>query len=294
MRRCAYGDRIIEESSFQDTFLQWIYGHAVGRLLMRPLTRPKCSKLAGRLMDSRFSRLFVRPFVCRNHISLGECEKQNFDSYNDFFTRKLKEGVRPVPDGPEKLVSPWDARLSVVPAFSDGRFLIKQTDYTLAQLLQDEKLAPRFAGGWIFVFRLSVEDYHRYIYVDDGIRSSVRRIDGVLHTVNPAANDHVPIYKENSREYVVQRSRHFGTILQMEVGAMMVGKIQNERETESGIHVQRGEEKGYFAFGGSTIVLLVQKGKVIPDSRILCHSRQGVETRVRQGQTVGRSCDLEG
>ena len=112
------------------------------------------------------------------------------------------------------------------------------------------------------------------------------RIPGVYHTVNPVANDEVPVYKENTREYSLLRTENFGTVLQMEVGALLVGKIVNHRR---GNVVRRGQEKGMFAFGGSTILLMTQKGKVSPDRDLMEYSRQGIETMVRQGETVGRA-----
>ena len=134
------------------------------------------------------------------------------------------------------------------------------------------------------MFRLCVEDYHRYIYVDNGRASEPVRIPGVLHTVNPVANDHFPVYKENTREYCVIRSEHFGRLLQMEVGAMLVGEIRNH---ERGRQVRRGWEKGRFAFGGSTVILMTEKGAALPDGDILENSRFGLETKVRLGERVG-------
>ena len=102
--------------------------------------------------------------------------------------------------------------------------------------------------------------------------------------MNPVANDVYPIYKENTREYSLLRSRHFGTVLMMEVGALMVGKIENHSESSS---VKRGQERGNFAFGGSTIILMIQKDKVLPDQDILKNSRRGIETRVHLGEKTG-------
>ena len=150
--------------------------------------------------------------------------------------------------------------------------------------LKNEGLAKRYAGGYAWVFRLCVENYHRYIYVDDGVKSENVKIPGVLHTVNPVANDSFPIYKENAREFSLLCSENFGTILMMEVGAMMVGKIENRHQAA---RVRRGQEKGNFAFGGSTIILLTQKGKAMPDPDIWENSLNGIETKVRLGESVG-------
>ena len=114
------------------------------------------------------------------------------------------------------------------------------------------------------------------------------RIPGVFHTVNPVANDVFPVYKENTREYSLLRTENFGTVLQMEVGALLVGKIENHRQ---GRVFRRGQEKGAFAFGGSTILLMTQKGRVYPDQDLLEYSRRGIEVSVRQGEAVGRAHD---
>lgn len=157
-------------------------------------------------------------------------------------------------------ISPCDAKLTVYPIGKESRFCIKHTSYTVEELLKNKKTAAKYEGGYAWVFRLSVEDYHRYCYVASGVKSRNVRIPGVFHTVNPVANDVYPIYKENTREYSLLKTEEFGTILMMEVGALMVGKIENRHEERE---VKRGEEKGNFAFGGSTIILLTQKIKYV-------------------------------
>lgn len=297
MRLCAYPyrkqgknhpklDLIREENDLQDRFLHMMYSHAAGRAAMQPLVQSFVSRAAGCFLDSRLSVPLVAPFVKKNHISLKECTAKQFISFNDFFVRKLKMDARPFFNAPQDFISPCDARLTVYPIHENGKFEIKNTEYTLEQLLRDRKLAKRYEGGTLFLFRLSVDDYHRYLFVDDGVCSTERRIEGVLHTVNPAANDFCPIYKENTRTYTLLQSANFGTLLQMEVGAMMVGKIVNEN-AGAARRVQRGEEKGCFAFGGSTVIVLAQKGSAVPEKRIWNYSRLGIETRVRQGETVG-------
>ena len=109
----------------------------------------------------------------------------------------------------------------------------------------------------------------------------------MLHTVNPIANDRYPIYKENAREYSVLHSENFGDILMMEVGALLVGRIVNHHQRA---RVTRGEEKGYFQFGGSTVVLLLEAGTAKIDDDILENSRANIETVVRMGEKIGEAC----
>lgn len=274
-----------EETSGQDKLLAWIYGHAFTRLLMKPLVSPALSKLGGRLLDSRLSALAVPRFVRKNQIDLDEYEEQKFRSYNAFFTRRIRAGLRPIDSDEEVFISPCDGKASVYPIDALCRFVIKHTPYTVEQLVRNKRLAAYYEGGYAIVLRLTVDDYHRYCYVDNGEKSGQIHIPGVLHTVNPAANDVLPIYKMNAREYCLLRTEHFGTVLMMEVGALMVGRINNYHQR---CQVKKGQEKGRFEFGGSTIVLLTQKGKVKVDEDILRNTEEGYETIVKMGEKIGK------
>lgn len=278
--------RLVREDSGLDRLTGILYDHALGRILLRPLVSPAVSKLSGALLDSGISKALIPSFIEKNHIDMKDYEKKEYVSFNDFFTRRLAPGVRPVRKEPEVFVSPCDSRLSVCKIEKDNVFYIKNSRYTVQSLLRNRKLAERFGGGYVWVFRLCVDDYHRYIYVDGGKVSGTVRIPGVFHTVNPIANARLPVYKENTREYSLLYSENFGTVLQMEVGAMLVGKIENH---PVGKTVRRGQEKGNFAYGGSTVILMTRKGAVEPEENILKNSAENVETRVRLGDKVGIS-----
>lgn len=253
----------IDGTTGQDHLLEVIYGHALTRMLLRPFLSPAVSDICGKFLSTRLSRRIIHSFVKKNHIDLGIYEKQEFNSYNAFFTRKIKAEQRPINEQKNILISPSDGKVTAYPITQKGRFWIKHTQYSAAQLLKDERLAERYMGGWIYVIRLTVDDYHRYCYVADGRKSRQRKIRGVLHTVNPVANDYYPIYKMNSREYCLLKTKELGTILLMEVGALMVGKINNHEEDSA--QVKRGDEKGMFEFGGSTIVVMTEPGMAEPD-----------------------------
>lgn len=270
--------------SFQDSFLSWMYRHKIGRMLLAPLISPFFSKIGGWFLGTRLSALFVKPFVRLAQIDLSDCPQKKFASFNDFFTRTLTPDARPVEMDPNLFISPCDARLTVYPITEEGYVTIKQTPYTAEALLKNAALARRYHGGTMWVFRLCVDDYHRYIYPVSGQKSANKKIPGIFHTVNPIANDYYPIYKENTREYCLIRTPAFGTVLMMEVGALLVGKIHNYHPAAS---VIRGQEKGRFEFGGSTIVLMTEKGNVTPDVRFLQNSAGGVETKVRLGEKIG-------
>lgn len=274
------------EDSAQDRLAAALYGHAAGRVLLRLLVSPAFSALGGRFLDSGFSRALIPSFIKSHGIRMEDFEKRKYISYNDFFKRRLAPGARRVEERPEIFISPCDSRLAVYALDGRRRFVIKNTAYTAESLLRSRKLAEAYRGGYVWVFRLCVEDYHRYIYTDGGCVSKNVRIPGVFHTVNPAANDRVPIYRENTREYCLLRSENFGTLVLMEVGAMLVGRIENR---PVGKYVKRGQEKGNFAFGGSTVILMTQAGTVLPDPDILENSGRGMETKVKLGEQVGRA-----
>ena len=275
----------IDGTTGQDHLLEVIYGHALTRMLLRPFLSPAVSDICGKFLSTRFSRRIIPSFVKKNHIDLSIYEKQEFDSYNAFFTRKIKAEQRPINEQKNVLISPSDGKVTAYPITQKGRFWIKHTQYTAAQLLKDERLAERYMGGWIYVIRLTVDDYHRYCYVADGRKSRQRKIRGVLHTVNPVANDYYPIYKMNSREYCILKTKEFGTILLMEVGALMVGKINNHEEDSA--QVKRGDEKGMFEFGGSTIVVMTEPGMTEPDKDIIQNTKVQAETLVKMGEPIG-------
>ena len=281
---------ITEENTLQDRILENLYGHKAGRLLLKPLVRPTVSRMAGAFLNSRCSAFLIRNFVRRHGIDMWDYQPKKYTSFNDFFTRRLAEGARKMEKGPEILVSPCDGRVSVFEINDECVFHVKHTPYTVESLLKDRKLAAEYTGGYMWLFRLSPEDYHRYIYADGGTIRKFMKIPGVLHTVNPAGSDRFPVYKENTREYCILQSDHFGKLIQMEVGALLVGKIMNHPR---GSVVRKGWEKGRFAFGGSTVILMTQKGAAEPDEDILKNSLRGIETKVHVGERVGASSAVD-
>ena len=274
----------IENHTGQDKLLEFLYTHFLGRLLLKPLVRPKVSEFAGKALSSNLSALLIPSFIKKHNIRMEEFETCRFRSFNDFFTRKIKEGARPFSPDPDVLISPCDCRATVQAIRPDTTFFIKHTEYTLRSLLRSRKLAERFAGGYLYLLRLTVDDYHRYIYAASGRQSKNYHIGGSFHTVNPIANDCLPIYKENTREYTLIKSPSLGDIIQMEVGALMVGRIVNHKQSAD---VVRGEEKGFFEYGGSTIIILTEKDRVTPRPDLLENTADGYETMLLQGHTLG-------
>lgn len=275
---------IIGKNGAQDSFLSFMYKSKLGKILLSQIVKPKYSVFMGYLLSLRISKVLITPFIIINQIDITQYKKRKFTSYNDFFTREIKPGKRKIDEKTEHLISPCDGKLTVYDINDECKFIIKNTLYTMESLLRSKELAHKYEGGVLLVFRLTVDDYHRYCYIDDGYKTKNCRIKGVFHTVNPVANDSVQIYKENTREFTILKSEKFGNLLIMEVGALFVGKIVNYHQQK---RVKRGQEKGKFEFGGSTIIVCTEKGKIKIDKDILRNTRLGIETAVKMGEKIG-------
>lgn len=247
------------KKSSESAALRFLYGTLPGRLALRFLVHPKLSRAAGHFLDSAPSRLLIDPFIKSNAISLRDIDvpRCGFASFNDFFSRKRRASCLQFPE--TGLCSPCDGLLSCYKIDQDSRFFVKQSCYSLSSLLKSHSLAQHYEDGYALIFRLTPAHYHRYHYIDDAVCLASRSIPGVLHTVRPIAVGRVPVYHENSRTYSLLQTAHFGRIVQMEIGAMLVGKICNHPVPD---HIRRGMEKGYFAYGGSTILLLIEKDRL--------------------------------
>lgn len=264
--------------------MRFLYRTLPGRLCLKLLTARWISKVAGAFLNTRLSKPMIKRFVKKNGIDLNDFHSDNFKCFNDCFTRKIKEGKRPLDMSPEAFISPCDALLSAYNIDDDTVLHIKGSDYRIADLLGGSEDAELFRGGIALVFRLCVTHYHRYIYFDSGSKGENVFIKGKLHTVRPIALETLPVFVRNCREYTIMKTDNFGKAAQIEVGAMLVGKIRNHH----GEHTfSRGEEKGMFLYGGSTVVLLLEKDKALLDKALFDTTEAGEETPVVMGQRLG-------
>ena len=264
--------------------LRFLYRTFIGRLCLKLLTARWISKLAGAFLNTRLSKPMIKRFVKKNGIDLNDFHSDNFKCFNDCFTRKIKDGKRPMDMSPEAFVAPCDALLSAYNIDDNTVLHIKGSDYRISDLLGGSDKAELFSGGVALVFRLCVTHYHRYVYFDSGSKGENVFIKGKLHTVRPIALESLPVFVRNCREYTIMKTDNFGTAAQIEVGALLVGKIKNHH----GEHTfSRGEEKGMFLYGGSTVVLLLEKDKAILDNSLFETTEAGEETPVVMGQRLG-------
>lgn len=283
--------RLIDEHVVGGNLLKLLYEKTYGKPFLFFVKRKFFSSFYGRLMDTKWSRRFISGFIRDHDLAMDESEQaaEEFKTFNEFFTRKLKPEARPFDSSPEKLISPCDSRLLAFENIDTDKVIqVKGMTYALKDLLLDESLSEKYQGGTVMVFRLNPLDYHRFHFPDDGVAHGTHYIDGFYYSVNPLALQTIPrLYVENKRTVTKFESAHFGTFLYLEIGATNVGSIiQTYSET---IPVKRGSEKGYFKFGGSTVILFAEKDKIKVDEDILLHSSRGVETRVLFGESIGSS-----
>ena len=276
------GLREVQETS---KFLNFLYKNQYGRLVMKIFTSPFISKIVGIFMDSPLSVFMIKKFIRENNINMEDYQDEKYKSFNEFFTRRIRVDRRSIDMNPTNLIAPCDAKLTVHKIDHESKFRIKNSDYTIDDLLNGDDISEKYVGGQALIFRLTVDDYHRYCYIDSGTKGYNKKIKGELHTVKPIAFYDYPVFTRNSREYTILHTENFGNVVQIEVGAMMVGRISNNHEAGE---IRRGQEKGKFEFGGSTIVLLFEKDRVIIDQDIINNSLAHMETKVKIGEKIGR------
>ncbi|KIM63511.1 hypothetical protein SCLCIDRAFT_117153 [Scleroderma citrinum Foug A] len=262
---------------------------ARARRLLKSLTLKQ-----GMKYDSPDSIRDIQPFIDFHKLNVNEILQplESFKTFNEFFYRKLKPTARPIdgPEDPSRLVSAADCRLMVFDSVTEAtRLWIKGREFTVPRLLGDayRDEVERYYHGALAIFRLAPQDYHRFHVPVDGRIGRISDIVGEYYTVNPqAVRSALDVYGENARKIIPIDSPQFGLVMAVCVGAMMVGSIRTV--VEEGQTVARGDELGYFAFGGSTIVVLFEKGMVQWDEDLVINGRASLETLVRVGMGIGR------
>lgn len=268
-----------------ENWIRWLYYNPFGKLSLDLVVKKKfLSKFYGKMMDSKKSTKKIRPFIEDMDIDMSFYNDTIFSSFNHFFARKIKPSVRVVDTANNILVSPADGKLLAFTGVDD--FLVKGFEFDILKFTKDKELSKIFLDGDIVIIRLSPTDYHRFHFPISGKISLLKKINGNLYSVSPLALSCIAdIFLRNKREFVVISSRQFGKILMAEVGATMVGSIV---QTYKGKIAVKGEEKGFFKFGGSSIVLIFEKGKIEIDKDLLQNTKDGFETFVRMGERIAK------
>jgi phosphatidylserine decarboxylase len=281
--------QVFPERVYRRGWMDFLYGHPAGRLLTELIVKRRFfSRLYGRCQRRRLPTARLRAFAEEQGINLEEVEKppEQYPSFQAFFIRRLKPGARPVRPEAAVLIAPCDGRLLAYPIRQGLVIPVKGRRFTMAELLADAEAAANYSGGLALVFRLAPADCHRFGYVDHGVQSPVRSIAGHLHSVSPLSlQANRPVFKGNARQVCTLATVGFGRVEYVEIGALTVGRIVQFRP--AGGPAVRGEEKGYFEPGGSTLVLLLEHGTVVVDPDIQFYSARGIETLVTYGSQIG-------
>lgn len=285
----ATGQRV-DERIYGEKWLRFAYENPLGSAVHKAILKRRAVSFAlGFYFSSGLSCDQIQPFVEELGIDLDDYEEKDWKSFNEFFRRAFKEGRRPFP------TEPW-----VFPAFAEGRYLaydrvdktqtfpVKGYWMTATQILGDPEQGKSFQNGPCFIARLAPQDYHRFHYPDGGNCIGCTDIGGPLDSVHPIAlKNNSPIWARNRRRAWIMTTNNFGRLAFVEIGAWGVGKIKQTHDPET--NFARGDEKGYFEYGGSTIVVFGEPGKWSPDRDLVEKSAEKMETFVRLGEPVATS-----
>ena len=286
-----------KEKVYGDKFVEWLYLTESGKTLSHIVCKTAVSKLYGALQDSPMSRNKIAPFIKNFKIPMedylpqeGRSSEAPYSSFNQFFIRKFKPGKRPFIENPGEMPAFSEARYFGYSSVKDDEKVpVKGMYLKPSELVSNPLWEKTFHEGPLLLARLCPVDYHRFHYPDGGVILDDYRIKGLLHSVNPIALKAKPdILITNERHVTIVETKNFGKLAYIEVGAICVGKIVQTKPLIKGQTFKRGDEKGYFLFGGSTVIVIGEKGKWIPSEDILDYTQKGTETYLHLGMTVAK------
>lgn len=262
------------------TALNFLYNTVIGRILLKIIINPVISKIIGFYHDTFLSKPKINKFISKHNIDMTSYEKKEYKTFNDFFTREKKN--KNINRKKGEFASPGDSKLLIYKITNKLKVKIKDSEYTLNELVDNKINLDDYKNGYCLVFRLALDDYHRYCFPDSGELIETHNIKGKLHTVSSISKDY-KIYKENHRVVTKLNTDNFQDIIYIEVGALSVGKIINHDITK----FKSCQEKGYFKMGGSTIVILTKDKVLNIDKDILDNATKDIEVKLKYGEKIG-------
>jgi phosphatidylserine decarboxylase len=285
-----YRDRetgaLLRERVYAARQLEFLYGHQIGQLLLKHvLIRRSFSWLYGFTKRTRRSRDQITAFIDTLGVDTTEIEKpiEAYGSLDEFFSRRLRPGARPVDPDPDHLLSPCDGRALAWQRLGDGALVVKATRTTVAEIVGDQAAAAEFSDAAVLLVRLAAADYHRCHFPASGVAHAPHAVGDRLHSVHPIALEAGAPSFANYRMRTRIDSDAFGPLLIIEIGALTVGSIV---QTFAPSRVERGQEKSYFRFGGSALLLLARTDRIVFDDDLVSSTAEGIESRVRVGRRV--------
>lgn len=280
--------RLIEESIAAKGIFHWLYNSQQGKRFAPFIFQsPMLHRMVELYCDSTHSKRLIPTLLNNTQIALDEMALPlaEYTSLNHFFARRLTGDCRPMDLDPDVLVAPGDGKLLIIPEIDDSSpITVKNVIFTLEQLLADTALARHFNGGCCSVLRLYIGDYHRIHFPASGIPARPKAVPGYYYSVSPIAGNEENFYCRNQRTSTLFHSDQFGLIAFVDVGGFLIASIR--ATFKPGTPVQKGAEKSYFAFGGSTTVMIHEPNRLVFDDDLLKNSAQGVETSVKLGTKI--------
>jgi len=259
--------------------------------ILAVIKRQLFARIYAAIQNTGFSRRKIRKVIDAYGIDVSEFVKdiEDFKSFNDFFVRELKEERRPLAGDDRTAITPCDGRYLVFESFpADFPIIIKNAEYYLDSLLQDRELAREYRDGSMAVIRLDPTDYHRFHFPFDCVPGNPRLVNGYLYPVNPyILYRNLKLYIEDKRVITELQSDIFGKVVFVEIGATTVGSITQSFQPRR--PCRKGEEKGYFSFGGSSVIVLFERGKIEFDTDFLDLTARDIEVKAKYGQVLGKA-----
>lgn len=279
----------IAQSDKDASNVSFLYNNRFGKKVRSCITGPWFSTTAGYMADTRLSKRGIRTFIKRYNINIDDIEKpvSKYTSLNDFFSRKLRPGARPIDQHKHSIVSPADGNILVIEHLqATTTFPVKTCTFNLAAFLQDSVLAQNYIDGTLVIIRISPGDYHRFHFPTTCTPSAPCCINGKYESVNALVYQAgVQPLTENERHRIILTLPDTRKIIMVPVGAMCVGKIIETYRPE--MSYDKGAEAGYFGFGGSTVVLLFPPHCVSLHKQFVHTSENNIETPLKMGETIG-------
>ncbi len=286
-----YTRRVETEQVYGEGFLRWTYGNPLGRVCLHTFVkRAFFSRWYGRRMDAPASREKIAPFIKSYGLDVSEfaAPPESFRTFNEFFYRELAASARPIHPDPAVAVFPADGRhLGFQNIREAPGLFVKGQTFSLEDLCGDRALADKYRDGSMVLSRLCPVDYHRFHFPVAGIPTAPMLLNGPLYSVSPVAlRRNIRYLAENKRNLTRIATGAFGDVLMFEVGATMVGGFSYTYSPDQPVF--KGQEKGYFRFGGSETITLFEPGRIRLADDLIENSRQGRELYAKMGDEMGR------
>jgi len=290
-----HSGQVEAEKVYGNAQVKWLYQTPTGQFLTNFLVKAPISKIYGAYQNWGISKDKIAPFVKEFEIDLADFEptpgrsaSDPYGSFNEFFIRTFVPGKRTFAKDPKIMPAFSEARYFAFESMNDDQTIPVKGRYLSSKALLDRpRWSEVFNEGPLLLARLCPVDYHRFHYPDNGKVLDHYRVKGKLHSVNPIAlKEYADIFATNERQVTILETENFGKLAYVEVGALCVGKIVQSGNLEE---FKRSDEKGYFLFGGSTVIVLGEKGRWTPEPDMLEFTAKGIETYLHLGEPVARA-----